>query len=312
MLPLQTCRACLEAAPSKLGRQAQRQVLQTRSSSAAAAITATAGPASLRSSRSRQHPQQQRPLHTTRACRDDSPGLLYKLIKRVPGVYNQTYRVYNYANTLYKSLAKQAPYKIDPNQRKKGLVRKAEDGEEIGEGSSPWHTELGLPPTFSTWAQVTMMHMYLAVVRYRCLPQDAFEGSQKSLVDAFFYEAEERMDVHHGMSSRSLRQHHLKDLFVAWRGLMLAYDEGIVRGDAVLGAAVWRNLFKGNPDVDVRKVAAVVSYMRASLKRLDQLKDEEALLEMHKAFRTDIKGELQFVDVPAKELVGVLPKAGEA
>lgn len=227
-------------------------------------------------------------------------------------MYNQTYRVYNYANTLYKSLAKQAPYKIDPNQRKKGLVRKAEDGEEIGEGSSPWHTELGLPPTFSTWAQVTMMHMYLAVVRYRCLQQDAFEGSQKSLVDAFFYEAEERMDVHHGMSSRSLRQHHLKDLFVAWRGLMLAYDEGIVRGDAVLGAAVWRNLFKGNPDVDVRKVAAVVSYMRASLKRLDQLKDEEALLEMHKAFRTDIKGELQFVDVPAKELVGVLPKAGEA
>ncbi|TLS28182.1 hypothetical protein PpBr36_00486 [Pyricularia pennisetigena] len=231
---------------------------------------------------------------------------------RVPGVYNQTYRVYNYANNLYKSLSKQAPYKIDPNQRKKGLVKKAEDGEEIGEGSSPWHTELGLPPTFSTWAQITMMHMYLAVVRYRCLPQDAFEGSQKSLVDAFFYEAEERMDVHHGMSSRSLRQHHLKDLFVAWRGLMLAYDEGIVRGDAVLGAAVWRNLFKGDPDVDVRKVAAVVSYMRASLKRLDQLKDEDALLEMHKAFRTDLKGELQFVDIPAKELVGILPKAGEA
>lgn len=315
MASLQTCRACLEVLPPKFGRQVYRQLAKSSSSSTAvtAATTTTAAwPARPRSVQSRHNSHyQHRPLHTTSACRNDDDSIIQKLIRNVPGIDSRTYQVYGFANSLYKHLAKQAPYKIDPKQRKAGLVQKAQDGEEIGEGSSQWHKELGLSPTFSTWAQITMMHMYLSIVRYRCLPQEAFEGSQKSLVDAFFYEAEERMDVHHGMSSRSLRQHHLKDLFVAWRGLMLAYDEGLVRGDAVLAAAVWRNLFKGNPDVDVRKVAAVVSYMRASLKRLEQLSDDEVLLKMQTAFQTDIRTELQLVDVPAGPLVGELPKAGK-
>ena len=60
------------------------------------------------------------------------------------------------------------------------------------------------------------------------------------------------MDVVHDMGSSSIRQRYLKDLFVQWRGVILAYDEGLVKGDAVLAAAVWRNLFKAREDVDVR------------------------------------------------------------
>jgi len=46
-----------------------------------------------------------------------------------------------------------------------------------------------------------------------------------------------------------------------------------VKGDAVLGAAVWRNVFKGNEDVDWRRVALVVGFMRRGLRGLDRAHD---------------------------------------
>lgn len=72
-----------------------------------------------------------------------------------------------------------------------------------------------------------------------------------------------------------MRTKYLKDLYVQWRGLLAAYDEGIVKGDAVLAAAVWRNIFKANEDVDIRALAQIVSYMRRLLKGLDDLPDDE-------------------------------------
>jgi len=79
------------------------------------------------------------------------------------------------------------------------------------------------------------------------------------------------MTVLHGMTSRSIRNKYLKDLFLQWRGILAAYDEGLVTGDAVLGAAVWRNLLKASPtevngkEMDWMKIARVVSYMRRVL-----------------------------------------------
>lgn len=54
----------------------------------------------------------------------------------------------------------------------------------------------------------------------------------------------------------------------------MAYDEGLVKGDAMLAAAVWRNMFKGEEEVDVRKVAMVVSYLRRTLRGLEAVRDE--------------------------------------
>lgn len=48
-----------------------------------------------------------------------------------------------------------------------------------------------------------------------------------------------------------------------------------MKGDAVLASAVWRNVFKAKADVDVRGLAAIVGYMRMSLRDLDGLADEE-------------------------------------
>lgn len=72
-----------------------------------------------------------------------------------------------------------------------------------------------------------------------------------------------------------VRNKYLKDLFTQWRGVLAAYDEGLVKGDAVLATAVWRNVFEGREDVDFVGLGEVVSYMRGVLKGLEGMPDEE-------------------------------------
>lgn len=118
-----------------------------------------------------------------------------------------------------------------------------------------------------------MLHLYLLNARIRCFDRDTFANWRQQLVDHFFFEAEKKMHVDHNITSSALRQRYLKDIFVQWRGLMVAYDEGLVRGDAVLASAVWRNLFKGSPDVDPRALAAIVGWMRSCLQSLEATSD---------------------------------------
>jgi len=134
--------------------------------------------------------------------------------------------------------------------------------------------ELGLAPTFNTWAQITFLHMYLLTTRIRVFPADHAPAWHQYLLDHFFYEAENRMTVIHNVHARAVRNKYLKDLFIQWRGLTAGYDEGLIKGDAVLAAAVWRNVFKGDEEVDLRRLGEVVSYMRRVLKTLDTVQDE--------------------------------------
>ncbi|KAJ5333472.1 uncharacterized protein N7506_007255 [Penicillium brevicompactum] len=194
---------------------------------------------------------------------------------RRPGNAAETYVAYGMTQKLFEACSSQADYKI-PQASQKGVeVPKTEAGEDLGVGESWWYTELGLKPTFATWSQVTLLHMYLLTVRLRALPyRDSVTTYSRHLIDHFSHEAEHRMDVYHDLGSRTIRNKYLKDLFIQWRGIIAAYDEGLAKGDAVLGAAVWRNLWKGSetgPDgeeIDWAKVAQVVVYMRRNLAEL--------------------------------------------
>lgn len=107
------------------------------------------------------------------------------------------------------------------------------------------------------------------------------------------------MEINHGMSSRMIRQKHLSNLFQTWRGVILAYDEGLVKGDAVMASAVWRNIFKAKEDVDMRHVAAIVSYMRSTLRSLDQMMDPSLLYHGASVFKQQPTADLRLVDEPA-------------
>lgn len=152
-----------------------------------------------------------------------------------------------------------------------------------------------------------MLHLYLVCARLRNQPVDDARSWQKQLTDHFFFDAEERMDLVHGITSRGLRHRYLKDLFVQWRGVIAAYDEGVTKGDAVLATAVWRNVYKASEDVDVRKLAAITSWMRACLQNLDSISDESLFFATSKLLKIPPKNEFRLVDLPARELEGILP-----
>ncbi|OAA33044.1 Ubiquinol-cytochrome c chaperone, CBP3 [Moelleriella libera RCEF 2490] len=190
----------------------------------------------------------------------------------------ESYRVLGASEKLYKLCGMPADYHISEHARKNDEVDKLEDGEEIGKPVDPnnvWHKTFGLKPSFSTWSHVTMLHLYLLNARIRCLERDAYRNWQQQLIDHFFFDCEKKMHLDHSITSSALRQRYLKDIFVQWRGLLLAYDEGLIKGDAVLASAVWRNLFKGSPDVDPRALCAIVGWMRSSLVSLEATSDQD-------------------------------------
>ncbi|KAK5088005.1 Serine carboxypeptidase 3 [Lithohypha guttulata] len=192
----------------------------------------------------------------------------------------ETYITYGLTEAMFKSCAAQAPYTIPEDQRMgvytgKGPPKNAR-AEDVGvpETSVPgsqgaqswWFTRLGLEPTFSVWSQVCFLHMYILTVKLRTLPdQRTYMEYQRYLLEHFSSVAEDKMILLHGMNARGVRNKYLKDLFVQWRGIQYAYDQGLVSGDAVLAGAVWRNLWKADEEVDWEKVALVVGFMRRAI-----------------------------------------------
>lgn len=200
----------------------------------------------------------------------ENSGSAIKKIQKALGNASSPYTVHGAAEILFKECAKHAAYKT-PKVGTDEEIPTTGDGEEIGvpDDQALWHKEFGLPATFSTWSQVTMLHMYLLTVRIRNTPPDQVKIWQRCLQDQFFYAAEDRMVVNHNIQSGIVRSRYLKDFYVQWRGLIAAYDEGVAKGDAVLAAAIWRNLFKAQEDFDIRHLAQIVSYVRHSLQKLE-------------------------------------------
>jgi cytochrome b pre-mRNA-processing protein 3 len=92
------------------------------------------------------------------------------------------------------------------------------------------------------------------------------------LTNHFFWEAEKMMDFQHKLDAVT-RKKNLDQYFQIWTATILAYDEGLLRGDAVLGTAIWRLLFNADENADPVKIAMLVGYMRRELSRVGQLDD---------------------------------------
>jgi cytochrome b pre-mRNA-processing protein 3 len=123
-----------------------------------------------------------------------------------------------------------------------------------------------------------MLHIYILSSRFRCFPPAVCRIWQQHLLDHFFYDMENKMVINHGMVARGTRNKYLKDVFVQWRGVLAAYDEGLAKNDAVLAGALWRNVFKASEDVDIKKLAMIVSFMRRSLSALEKVPDEKVMM----------------------------------
>lgn len=138
-----------------------------------------------------------------------------------------------------------------------------------------WYEELGMPMTFARWFQVVVLHEWMLFVRMRALPPAVAQEYQQLLVDAMFVDIEKRLSTEIRILSNRIIQNYMKDFNLQLRGAMLSYDEGLVKGDAVLAAALWRNLFDGDPDVDMDHVKRVVGYVRAQIYLFEKTSDRD-------------------------------------
>ncbi|KAK3701416.1 Serine carboxypeptidase 3 [Vermiconidia calcicola] len=191
----------------------------------------------------------------------------------------EPYVAYGSTEDLFRICSQQCSYTI-PNALKTPPEPAPKNAalEDVGEGEGWWYAPksqggLALDVTFNTWAQVMFLHMYMLTVRLRMFPAKHARVWHQQLLDHFFYAAEDRMATWHGMAARGVRNRYLKDLLLQYRGVLFSYDEGLIKGDAVLAAAVWRNVFKADEGADLGDVGLVVAYLRRELQSLGKLED---------------------------------------
>ena len=106
--------------------------------------------------------------------------------------------------------------------------------------------------------------------RLRCYAPEKTQMYQQMLTDAFFEDIEMRIYYEYNIKSQRYIQKQMKEFFENFRGLTIAYDEGVTKSDAVLAAAFWRNLYQTSPNsVDFEKIAKIVNYFWKNMKLLD-------------------------------------------
>lgn len=264
------CTSCIRS----LRQQTRRQLLQPQKSSHGLPLAATRAFASSRTL-----------LQQEEASKKDGPtqasfiASLRSSTNPIAKATTEPYVAYGATEELFKACASTCTYTIPAaNEKPPQPAPKNEAGEDIGAGEGWWFAPksaggLELPVTFNMWAQVMYLHMYALTARMRKFPPEHVRIWEQNLLDHFFYAAEDRMAMWHGMAARGIRNKYLKDLWVQWRGVLVSYDEGLIKGDAVLAAAVWRNVFQAREDVNLEDLAAVVSYLRREVARLDKLED---------------------------------------
>jgi cytochrome b pre-mRNA-processing protein 3 len=136
--------------------------------------------------------------------------------------------------------------------------------------------------------------MWILKVRIRHLPRRMANHWNELLTNHFFWTAEKTMDFEHKIDATQ-RKKYLDNYFQVWTGAILALDEGLVKGDAVLAAALWRLLFDSAADVDPARLALATAYVRRELARVAAL-DDAALARGYVGF-----GEPLADDVLAKQ-----------
>lgn len=138
-----------------------------------------------------------------------------------------------------------------------------------------YYETLNLPQTFAQHFQITALHYWILSVRMRAMPFQYGRNYQQKLVDRIFRDMELRMAEELNINSNRIIEGYLKDFHTQLLGSVLAYDEGLMTDDITLAGALWRNVFNGNPNADMRHIEALLEYVRSQLYVLNKMSDRE-------------------------------------
>ncbi|KAF2862423.1 hypothetical protein K470DRAFT_228609 [Piedraia hortae CBS 480.64] len=203
---------------------------------------------------------------------------------------SEPYMAYSGSEQLFSSILKHCNYHIPArHQSPPEAPPKNAAGEDVGVGEGWWFETrekggLGLEVTFNAWSQVMMLYLWALAVRVRAFSggKDMANTWHQQLIDRYFWSAEERMEVEHNLTSRSVRNKYLKEMWQQWRARMVSLEEGLIKDDAVLAAAVWRGLFSVGdaPDTnaDIYQLALITAWLRCVLSDLQAMPEEQIML----------------------------------
>lgn len=170
--------------------------------------------------------------------------------------------------------------------------------EPLSDSAKFYYETLMLPQSFSQWFQITTLHYWILTVRMRAMPFKYGKEYKQKLIDRFFRDMELRMSEELGINSNRIIEGYLKEYHTQLLGCVLSYDEGLVTDDITLAAALWRNVFNGDPNADMRHIEALLGHVRQQLYVLNKMPDRQF-------------GFGDFSFVPPNEVVKPLTKAQE-
>lgn len=147
--------------------------------------------------------------------------------------------------------------------------------EPLSDSAKFYYETLNLPQSFSQWFQITALHYWILTVRMRAMPFKYGRNYQQKLVDRFFRDMELRMAEEMGINSNRIIEGYLKEFHKQLLGCVLSYDEGLVTDDITLASALWRNVFNGDPNADMRHIEALLSHVRQQLYVLNKMSDRQ-------------------------------------
>lgn len=146
--------------------------------------------------------------------------------------------------------------------------------EPLSETAIFWYETLGLPRTFAMWFQITTLHVWLLFIRMRAMPFKIGKNYQQKITDKLFKDIELRLSEEMNVLSGQIRDTYMKDFHSQMLGMIFSLDEAFAqKSDDVLAAAIWRNIFNGDKNIDIVKLEAVVRYVRMQLYVLDNISD---------------------------------------
>lgn len=134
-----------------------------------------------------------------------------------------------------------------------------------------------LPDSMHSWFLIAQLHMWLLMVRLKREGNDG-EFLIKQLVEVFWEDAKQRprkLGVHSG----SLIDKTLNEWSEMFKGLILAYEEGLLLSDRVLAGAIWRNLIGDKNAIDPVDLEVMVHYIRYQVTHMDSLDSQSLLSE---------------------------------
>lgn len=138
-----------------------------------------------------------------------------------------------------------------------------------------YYKTLGLPQTFQQWFQVDALHIWMLYVRMRAMPRKYCREFQRKMINSVFEEIGYRLRQDVKVPSDRAINTYKKQFHDQLRGAIFSYDEGVYTSDAVLAAALWRNLFGSNKEVNMSHLEQMVHYVRTQLWVLERVSDRD-------------------------------------